>query len=75
MKTEAEHRKDMMGLYYALKEAYYSYVLSVSYADHSMTYRSRSDMRLQLDELESELGISGGSGTPRSRIGVFKKGL
>lgn len=75
MKTEAEHRKDLLGYYYALKEAYYSYAHSVSYADHSTTFRNRADMRLQLDELESELGISGGSGTPRSRIGVFSKGL
>lgn len=72
--TEAEYKESLEGFYYALKTAYYSGILSASYADHSVTHRSRADMRQQIDELETELGISSGSG-PKTRVGVFRKGL
>lgn len=68
--------EEMLEMYGALKKAYYSGMLSVSYSDHSVTYRSAADMERAISRLEGELGI-GGSADPlqNRKTGVTYKGL
>lgn len=63
-------------MYHALKKAYYSGMLTVSYSDHSVTYRNMDEMERALRRLEEELGLSGPSDPLQNRrTGVFYKGL
>lgn len=67
---------EMLEMYTALKKAYYSGMLSVSYSDHSVTYRSVADMERAMSRLEKDLGIGGNVDPLQNRkTGVTYKGL
>lgn len=62
--------------YETLKAAYASGTLSVRYGDQSVTYHSRAEMRIILDEMEGELGVNRRcSVLDRASMGVYRKGL
>lgn len=62
--------------YKALKDAYVSGVMQVSYAGQSTTYRSLQEMKQLLNEMEAELGISKPRGVlQRHAMGIYSKGL
>lgn len=68
--------EEMQEMYTALQKSYYSGILSVSYADHSVTYRSMKELLDAMTRLEAALGLGGPRDPLNNRkTGVFYKGL